>query len=286
MRRLGLLMLVGALGCGSTSPEPQSAVNATPTPKPRPKPEPEDVATLDDVRAFLSLPELAYARAFAINVHTEYSDHEDLLVDDLGQLNPDRVPEAGALLSEAQLAELMRIATGGDGDGLGPAYCFYPHHAVALYDAKGAILGELTFCFMCGRMQSTFEGLGDDAVFRSLEVMLEELDLPLELPLPGLPPTLGRPAVKRIVGQHLSGCSDGVYPALSFAVHVGSDGFISQVDGLDGGSKVSACLHEALTDERYTQPTSLSEEPAFAPAQAASVHRFEFPASAGAELER
>jgi hypothetical protein len=276
MRRSGLVMLVAALGCGSVSPEPepQSAIAATPTPEPRPKPTREDVASLDDVRAFLGLPELAYARAFAINVHTEYSDHEDLLVDDLGQLNPDRVPEAGALLSEAQLAELMRIATGGDGDQMGPAYCFYPHHAVALYDAEGAILGELTFCFMCGRMQSTFEGLGPDAVFKSLKVVLEDLDVPLELPLPGLPFALARPAVKRAVEQQLHTCSrDHGHPALSFAVHVGGDGVISRIDGLDESSKFGECLGKRLIDDT------------FSPAQAASVHRFEFPAAA-TESER
>jgi hypothetical protein len=279
-----LVAIAAVLGCGAATPAEQpTQIDTQPKREPQPtrKPTRDEVATLADVRAFLDLPTLAYARAFAINIHTEYSDHEDLLVDDLGQLNPDRAPVDGVLLNEAQLAELMRIATGGDGDRMGPAFCFHPHHAVALYDADGAVLGELTFCFMCGRMQSTFEGLGPDAVFKSLAVMLEELGVPLDLPVEGLPPTLGRPAVKRAVETYLTRCNNEPSllltsphpgrPALSFAVHVGSDGAVSQVVGLDERTKLVACLRESLLDERF---------PA---AQAASVHHFEFKAIAKTE---
>lgn len=288
MRWTWLLAIAAVLGWGAGAPAEQPTTSdAQPEREPTPprKPTRDEVATLADVRAFLDLPTLAYARAFAINIHTEFSDHEDLLVDDLGQLNPDRTPADGVLLSEAQLAELMRIATGGDGDRMGPAYCFYPHHAVALYDDAGAILGELTFCFMCGRMQSTFEGLGPDAVFKSLKVMLEELGVPLDLPVPGRQPKLARPAVKRAVETRLRACSRDIEwrtgtsdrPALSFDVHVGSDGLIREVTGLDEHSKLGACLLGALLDERRQRLPA---------AAAASVHHFDFDAVAQTEPAR
>jgi hypothetical protein len=278
-RRPGLLLVAMVLACTSAGPEPEPEpkVDAS-TPEPAPPSKPHDSsAALEEARAFFQLPELAYARAFAINVHTEYAYFEDLLVDDLGQLNPDRVPEAGALLSDAQLAVLVDIVSV-DPNYLGFALCFYPHHAVALYDANGEILGELTFCFECSRMKTSFEHLGPGAKFESLRFLLEDLQVPLDLPLPGLPPTLARPIVKQEVENLLDACERKSLrkprngqpwrthgrPPLSFDVHVDERGAISRVVGLDERSVVSACLAMDL----------LGLE--FGPAQAGSVHHFEF----------
>jgi hypothetical protein len=267
------MLIAAALGCTATEPAPQPHIEASPIAEPTRPPTPEVTATLEEVRAFFQLPELAYARAFAINVHTEYAYWEDLLVDDLGQLNPDRVPEHGALLSEAQLLELTHIVSSVDQDGVGPALCFYPHHAVALYDVQGKQLGELTFCFMCGRMKSSFNELGPDANFEALRGLLEDLVVPLALPLPGLPPAMARPIVKLEVENRLDQCvrTHG-HPPLSFDVHVDERGVISQVVGLDGNLVVSTCLVKGLLGHT------------FQPAQADSVHHFEFAADDGRRL--
>lgn len=181
--RWGLVIIAALLGCGSPAPAPEPQPEGKPRESEAVQAEPRGPATIDEVRAFLGLPTLDHARAFAINLQTPLDelDRAHLLGED-GQLNPDRTPEAGARLSDAQLIELVRIAT--YRDIVGPAYCFYPHHAVALYDAEGAILGELTICFLCGRIVSTLgDKLGPDADFEALDAMLRDLHVPLTPPM-------------------------------------------------------------------------------------------------------
>jgi hypothetical protein len=305
---LGPVLLVALVGCGPTrppavaqrpaaatsdetpesvvgepsSPEPSPKAVSEPEPEPEPQPEPEpepepptldELATIEDVGAFLRLPELASARVFAINVHIEEPGPEEVLIDDLGQLNPDRRPAQGVPLSTDQLIELIRATLAGS--TFGGAYCFEPHHAVALYDASDRPLGELTICFSCGRMHSTIKALRPDPNFDVLEAMMRRLEVPMKLPMRGLAPTLGRPSVREAVTSRLERCNKRGYagathghPALSIEVHVGADGKVSQLVGLDESTEVGACMAELLRAK------------AFRPTKAASVHAFTFPAAA------
>lgn len=115
-------------------------------------------------------------RAYTINVGDRHPQFGRLGIIN-GHLNPSHGPESGVELSPSQVAAFVRASATDDHPG-DHARCFFPHHALIFFDAKGTILGHYTICFMCRGFRCSVGRFVREPDYDALSKLVAELKLP------------------------------------------------------------------------------------------------------------
>lgn len=96
-------------------------------------------------------------------------------------MNATRMPDAGIILTDEQVAKLEAAVTGNHPEH--PiADCFYPHHAFVFYDESGGIVGHINICFLCSNYSGEPSGFPNHWNLDELAKLITEIGMPLRNP--------------------------------------------------------------------------------------------------------
>lgn len=125
---------------------------------------------------------IKFAEVRAYRMNWDKEDALNSILRDGGGLNETRLPKEGVPLNDKQIAALKAAVTGpqkNTGVGVG---CFHPHHAFVFYNDRGAVMGHIDVCFLCGGCQMEPMGFSERCNLSAVEELIRELGMPLSNP--------------------------------------------------------------------------------------------------------
>lgn len=162
---LGVIFTVGGMGCQS---RPRGTADSEAASLPL---SPVTITRLTKA----GIPNCTRVAAYAINRRVKLPSPNQTLVID-GTLNPDRHPLEGRTLTDRQVNAFLDATTVKE-HASSPSYCFYPHHAIAFYNADGTLSSHYTICFTCQTHSASAGKFVDQPDFKALSRLFGEVKL-------------------------------------------------------------------------------------------------------------